>query len=229
MNQLARHPAYWCLVLLGASLATSPSFASESYPAALTSALQLKTIPACTLCHASNLGGAGTVVTKFGRTLQMFGARGGGDTKALNRALANEQMIAVDSDDDGVMDLEELHDGSDPNVRDREPPPPEPSAEGGSASTPTGTGGTVGAPAGPGGSGGTASSGRASSASGGANAPSEPKPSPELGTEFENLETGCGLGRGAASGGWAMLVAAFALFTFRRSRAVRGSANVVHK
>src|SRR6188508_618386 len=119
------YPRRFCLlVVLSSSFVAVPGFASQTYPATLKAMLNLKAEPKCTLCHANDLGGVNTVVTKFGKALMARGASGSSNARALSKALNSEQDDPVDSDGDGVDDLHELLDGSDPNVADREPPPP---------------------------------------------------------------------------------------------------------
>lgn len=214
--------------VLGANLAALPTFASESYPATIKSTLKLKTVPECTLCHANNLGGANTVVTKFGLSLQKRGVTGRSNVRSLTSALSKEESDPVDSDGDSVFDLEELRDGSNPNVVDREPPPPPPPppGEGGSAgameSGGVGSvpghdpeGGTTSASGGGSSSGGVASGGRTSS--GGATAPEEPE-LPEI-PEIPPLQTGCSLGAATPSG--ISCLVALSLIGLLRSRRAR--------
>jgi hypothetical protein len=75
----------------------------------------LATTPDCTLCHANDLGGKGTISTYFGRTLLREGAEGNDDEGALKAALGAMDRQHVDSDGDGVPDIDELQMGTDPN------------------------------------------------------------------------------------------------------------------
>jgi MYXO-CTERM domain-containing protein len=102
---------------LGIALSLSPvsAFASESYPAYVTQVYQLPREPECTLCHATLEGGDGTVTRAFGENLEARGARGK-NPRTLQSALVEAAQARQDSDGDGVTDLQELRDETDPNV-----------------------------------------------------------------------------------------------------------------
>lgn len=91
------------------------AWASYPYPAALQEELTAPCAPTCTVCHASNAGGGGTVVTEFGVAMMERGLVGASDTASLTAAL--DQMITdgVDADGDGLTDAEALSEGLDPN------------------------------------------------------------------------------------------------------------------
>jgi hypothetical protein len=86
--------------------------ASPGYPADVDSALLMPCTPQCTICHASNAGGSGTVVEPFGIALEGLGLTGGSQTDTLLAAL---DATTADSDSDGVLDVDELAAGDDPN------------------------------------------------------------------------------------------------------------------
>ena len=129
--------------------------ASTSYPPIVRQVWVLPAAPACTLCHLTSKGGTGTVKTKFGVNIHVtFGAKGGGDTASLLAALRSEDKHTTDSDGDGVGDHQELYEGSDPNVKDRQPPTMMPPMGDGGGAAGDGQGGngqggdgSVGAPA----------------------------------------------------------------------------------
>lgn len=105
------------LSLLALLVATSAG-ATSNYPGTIKNTLELQRVPQCTLCHATNAGGAGTSNSPFSLSLQAAGLTGGGDLDGLNAALAKLEMDGTDSDMDGVADITELRNGTNPNVAD---------------------------------------------------------------------------------------------------------------
>jgi hypothetical protein len=101
--------------LLGLMTVVVPASATPSFPGVIGAELGLSYEPPCAVCHRDGVTGNGTVTTPFGRSLL---ARGlvRGDDASLKSALAKLAADSVDSDGDGVPDLDELHSGSDPNV-----------------------------------------------------------------------------------------------------------------
>lgn len=94
------------------------ALASATYPAVLERDLGMPCDPPCTVCHRTNDGGAGTVVTAFGTMLQDRGLQGGGNYELLQELLAEIAADGVDSDDDATPDTDELAGGTDPNPGD---------------------------------------------------------------------------------------------------------------
>jgi hypothetical protein len=119
-NAALKRRAWWGSLLLATALCGAcPAEASPVYPPLLANEvkkLRGKTItpPPCTLCHASPTGGTGTVVTFFGTSMQGLGLRGNAPA-SLGAALEAADADAQDSDGDGIPDLDELAQGSDPN------------------------------------------------------------------------------------------------------------------
>lgn len=91
------------------------SLASSTFPAALSEEAGMPCVPTCTVCHATNAGGAGTVTQPFGEAMMAAGLMGNGDTESLVSAFAAIAADADDSDGDGTPDADELAAGEDPN------------------------------------------------------------------------------------------------------------------
>lgn len=105
-----------------------PAWASlTTYTPAVKDYLNLAEEPSCTLCHESTVGGDGTATRPFGETVRSFGAIGDDDVGSLLYALELMDDYDIDSDEDGVHDLDELRAGYDPNNAMNHPalPPPE--------------------------------------------------------------------------------------------------------
>jgi hypothetical protein len=102
-------------LVLACALSSSVASASPIYPITMRSKLGLSQLPPCTLCHQSDLGGAGTVTTRFGRTLLANGATGTNATALLDSTLDRLDAAGTDSDGDLIPDIDELRMGSDPN------------------------------------------------------------------------------------------------------------------
>jgi hypothetical protein len=100
--------------LLGGALWSASAQASQPFPSAISDALGMPCAPNCTICHATEAGGAGTVVKLFGNAAKAAGA-GPISVDALRAALVKMRDTQVDSDSDGVTDIDELSAGNDPN------------------------------------------------------------------------------------------------------------------
>jgi hypothetical protein len=98
-----------------ATLLLGTAWASPGYPGEIQTDLGAGCVPQCTICHATNSGGAGTVVQDFGMAMQDRGLTGGSDYTALATALDAMTSDGVDSDGDGTIDTDELAGGTDPN------------------------------------------------------------------------------------------------------------------
>jgi hypothetical protein len=102
------------MALLLLPLVLAPAHATPEFPGTIADTLAMPCTPACTLCHETNAGGAGTVTQPFGEAMV---ARGliPSDDASLADALAAMEADAVDSDGDGVTDVDALRDGANPN------------------------------------------------------------------------------------------------------------------
>lgn len=101
-------------VLSAGVLFSSRAAASPTYPGELQALLDMPCVPQCTLCHRDNNGGRGTVVTPFGQAMRQAGLvykR----PDLIQPALDKLQQEGVDSDGDGVGDVDELRQGRNPN------------------------------------------------------------------------------------------------------------------
>ena len=119
------------------ALAPRPAAASPEYPGAIQSLLDMGCAPPCTICHIDNRGGRGRLDAAhkpFVASALNDGLVALIDTstenpsqdpkKALRRILDQLEKDAVDSDKDGVADITELREGSDPNFANRRLPCP---------------------------------------------------------------------------------------------------------
>jgi hypothetical protein len=100
----------------------SPALASDSFPAHLDTFLTLGYEPECTICHQTLLGGFGTATQPFGEAMRSRGLVAGnlGSLEGAVQALDGENS---DVDGDGVEDIQELRDGTNPNpIGDVDPP-----------------------------------------------------------------------------------------------------------
>jgi hypothetical protein len=101
--------------LLAVGLAApAAALATPNFPAATARDLQLASPPACTVCHATNEGGSGTVVKPFGKYLVSRGLAPF-DESSLAGALAAAAGERHDSDGDAITDIDALKQGLDPN------------------------------------------------------------------------------------------------------------------
>jgi MYXO-CTERM domain-containing protein len=102
--------------MLVALLLVHAAAANPKYPAIVYNELGLDVAPACTLCHRDNLGGLGTVEKPVGLELLDRGLTATNGADVLPGLLEELETDEVDSDGDGVGDVAELRDGTDPNV-----------------------------------------------------------------------------------------------------------------
>jgi len=108
-------PIFAALVLAsGVRIATA--HASSSFPGAIKEHLALSTAPDCALCHRDGVTNEETATTPFARSMRTRGMVGNDATAALTAAVDQMVRDKVDSDGDGVVDIDELKAGTDPNV-----------------------------------------------------------------------------------------------------------------
>jgi hypothetical protein len=96
-------------------LATSLARASGNFPGELQTWADTPCTPSCIVCHATAAGGGGTATQPFAMALKERGLSGGGDSAALTNALDALEADAVDSNEDGTPDTEQLRAGVNPN------------------------------------------------------------------------------------------------------------------
>ena len=96
-------------------LVAAPVWASAQFPGTIKTKYSLAAEPPCAICHTNGITGIGTVNTPFGTAMRMHGLVAGSDA-SLNTALDAMAAANVDSDGDGVTDVDELKAGHDPNV-----------------------------------------------------------------------------------------------------------------
>jgi hypothetical protein len=114
MNRAAL-PVFLALALLSLSRA---ALASDPFPDTIKAQLMLTDAPlvTCTLCHQTLIGGLMTVTKPFGRNLQQKYGLQMKDVAGLQKAITQAQVNGDDVDGDGVGDIAELLQGTDPNV-----------------------------------------------------------------------------------------------------------------
>jgi uncharacterized protein (TIGR03382 family) len=96
-------------ILIAMALIATPEF-----PASIARDLQLQAPPRCTICHATDAGGAGTAVRPFAVYLQSRGLRSF-DESSLRNALAAAAGENHSSSASGLSDIDALKAGQDPN------------------------------------------------------------------------------------------------------------------
>ncbi|HET6981885.1 MAG TPA: hypothetical protein VFI53_07070 [Myxococcaceae bacterium] len=102
------------LLLAVAFLGPLAARATPNFPEAIARDVQASGPPACTICHATNSGGSGTVVKPFGKYLVSRGLAPF-DERSLSGALAAAAGERHDTDGDGILDVDALKQGLDPN------------------------------------------------------------------------------------------------------------------
>ncbi|HVY25311.1 MAG TPA: MYXO-CTERM sorting domain-containing protein [Polyangiaceae bacterium] len=103
------------LLLLAVAVFPRPALAVPQFPGVIARELGLDYEPPCSVCHLTNKTGAPTVTTPFGYALKARGFTEGDDT--LSSALSRLAADHTDSDGDGVDDVTELKNRTDPNSK----------------------------------------------------------------------------------------------------------------
>jgi MYXO-CTERM domain-containing protein len=134
-----------CLALsIAGLLFAAGAMASPQFPDEVKAHLMLANPPPCSLCHTNGVTGVGTVNTPFGKAMRAHGLQAE-DTASLDSALDQMKSQNVDSDGDGVSDIDELIKGADPNTAGTGSLGPEPPTYGCVATVAPGTPGRTGA------------------------------------------------------------------------------------
>jgi hypothetical protein len=104
---------------IAAALFASTALASADYPGEIMTKYGLSGLPPqlCSLCHPNGSGGTGTATAPMAIALQARGLTSG-SAASLAMALDRLEADMVDSDGDGVIDVQELKNGTDPNKKD---------------------------------------------------------------------------------------------------------------
>ncbi len=110
--RLAPFAAASAFILLSAGSA----LATSNFPSAMRTKLTLTYDPQCATCHTNGITGKGTVNTPFGTAMRARGLIASDET-SLNAAIDKMTTDKVDSDLDGVTDVDELKAGTDPNAK----------------------------------------------------------------------------------------------------------------
>jgi len=115
----------WALCVVATAIAsiTSVAHATQRYPSTIyyhlypsfADAGKPAYYPPCSVCHVRGSTGAGTAQTPFALSLKARGLQAK-DNVTLTNALDAMQRDGVDSDGDGIPDIQELLDDTDPNT-----------------------------------------------------------------------------------------------------------------
>ena len=103
-----------CALSVAGLFGAGTAAASQNFPGQLRKALDGTCAPTCLLCHTSMDGGVATVRFDRPTTLKYRAIAAGYDDPAKVAAARASLGETTDSDEDGIPDLKELTDGSDP-------------------------------------------------------------------------------------------------------------------
>jgi len=95
-------------------LSASSAHAEPTFPAAIQAAAGIPCAPPCTLCHTTTPGTAQTATKLFASTVITHGLIPG-HPESMTTVVAALRADMVDTDKDGVLDVDELAAGSDPS------------------------------------------------------------------------------------------------------------------
>jgi hypothetical protein len=98
-------------------LASSAALGSTIFPVVIAMTLAPSKTPPCTICHATDSGGTGTVVQPFGRKVMGYGLKAG-DTQTLITIINMMRDSQEDTDGDKNSDTDEIKAGTNPNIND---------------------------------------------------------------------------------------------------------------
>ena len=93
----------------------SVAHAVPEFPRAIERSLSLDYEPPCFLCHVKDKTGLGTAETPFALSMRDLGLSAD-DHNSIDTALTALTDEKIDSDGDGVDDIDELKAGTDPNT-----------------------------------------------------------------------------------------------------------------
>jgi hypothetical protein len=117
MRKIVLGWSWVALVVLSAGTAA----ATPTFPNAVQRDLSLTYSPPCSLCHVGGNTSASAVQTPFAKSMKARGLLAY-DEATLQAALDQMTRDRVDSDHDGVSDVDELRGGTDPNLGSGEEP-----------------------------------------------------------------------------------------------------------
>jgi hypothetical protein len=100
--------------VLGILLCASSAYAEATFPAAIQTAAGIPCEPPCTLCHTTSPGTRLSATKAFALTLLTNGLLTM-KPDSLTAVVAKLRANKVDTDKDGVIDVDELAAGSDPS------------------------------------------------------------------------------------------------------------------
>jgi len=103
-----------CLGALAALLFTHVAQSTPNFPGAVQQILDASAAPQCRICHLCGITGRGTVNTPWGVAMRSRGLQAF-DEGSLDDALAAMERDGVDSDSDGIIDVDAVRMGGDPN------------------------------------------------------------------------------------------------------------------